>query len=83
VQSVTGGFDNRTVVRFNGFTEQIVVAGERRLYQSRKPLPEPRTPGQIRKKKRYRASWELAYLLSDLFAPFGINSTDQPAARGS
>jgi len=83
VQSITGGLDNRTVVGFDGFTQQIVVAGERRLYQSRKPLPEPRALGQIRKKKGYRASWELVYLLSDLFAPFWINSTDRPTAPRS
>lgn len=83
MQSITGSLDNCPVVGFNSFTQQMVVAGKRRLYQSRKPLPEPRAPGQIRKKKCYGASWELAYLLSDLIASFWINSTDPQTAPGS
>ena len=83
MQSISGCLDNRPVVGFNSFTQQMVVAGERRLYQRRKPLPEPRAAGQIRKKKGYRAGGQLARLLSDLFAPFWIISTDQQTAPGS
>ena len=49
MQSITGSLDNRPIVGFNSFTQQMVMAGQRRLYQSRKPLPEPRAAGQIRK----------------------------------
>ena len=83
MQSITGSLDNRPVVGFNSFTQQMVVAGERRLYQCRKPLPEPRALGQIRKKKGYCASWELVFLLSDRFAPFWINSTDRLSSDNS
>ncbi len=47
------------------------MAGERRLHQIRELLPEPRTAGQIRKEKGYRANWELAYLLWNLSLIFG------------